>query len=478
MLFETIIGLEIHVELKTKSKIFCTCSTKYGAKPNENTCPVCMGIPGTLPVLNEEVINLAAKAGIMMNCDINKLSKMDRKNYFYPDLPKAYQISQYDIPICRGGYVDIDTDGICKRINLNRIHIEEDAGKLIHPLGEIYSLVDYNRAGVPLIEIVTEPDLRSVDEAIIFLKELKSILQYGEISECRMEQGSLRCDANISLRQFGQKNFNTRVELKNLNSFKELQKALNREESRQRELYSIGESYKIVQETRRWDSIKGETVSMRSKEDAHDYRYFPEPDLVPLFIGPAKLQVIREAVPELPCERKKRFKAVYGLSDKEIDIIIGDKTLSDYYEALVSKGASPKTAANWLLGSMLKLLNENKIEIGQIPVAPESLYKLITLIAERRISITAGQEVLKEMFHSGMDAEEVVISKGLTQLSDPEALEVLIDAVLNNNPESIADYKSGKMQAVSFLMGQIMKASKGRANPQLARELLDIRLQK
>ncbi len=435
-----------------------------------------MGIPGTLPVLNKEVVNLAVKAGIMLNCDINRLSRMDRKNYFYPDLPKAYQISQYDIPICGGGYIDIATEGITKRIDLNRIHIEEDAGKLLHPEGEDYSLVDYNRVGVPLIEIVTEPELRSVEEAIIFLKELKSILQYGDISDCRMEQGSLRCDANISLRKTGQKAFNPRVELKNLNSFKELQKALIWEESRQRELYRLGEDHRIVQETRRWDSTSGETVPMRSKEDSHDYRYFAEPDLAPLFISPDRLQSIREAVPELPVERRKRFKASYGLTDKEIGVITGDKALSDYFEALVSHGASPKAGANWLLGSMLKLLNENKIEMDKIPVAPESLYKLITIIEEGRISITAGQEVLKEMFSSGKAAEEVVVGKGLTQISDRSTLEALIEAVLNNNPESMADYRSGKMQAVGFLMGQIMKASKGRANPQLARDLLEERL--
>lgn len=478
MTYETIIGLEIHVELKTRSKIFCACSTEFGVKPNENTCPVCMGIPGTLPVINEEAVKLAVKAGIMMNCDINKMSRMDRKNYFYPDLPKAYQISQYFLPICSGGYIDTDIDGKRKRINLNRIHIEEDAGKLLHPEGKNYSLVDYNRVGVPLIEIVTEPELRSVEEAIIFLKCLKSILQYGEISDCRMEQGSLRCDANISLRKTGHKDYNPRVELKNLNSFKELQKALEYEESRQRELYSLGEGHRIVQETRRWDSEKGVTVSMRSKEDAHDYRYFPEPDLPPLFISSDRLQAIRATVPELPNDRRKRFKVEYGLTDKEIAIIVEDKALSDYYEALVSYGANPKAGANWLLGSMLKLLNENKIEMDQIPVAPESLYKLIKIIAEGRISITAGQEVLKEMFCSDKDAEEVVTCRGLTQINDRSALQVLIEAVLENSQDSIADYRSGKMQASGYLMGQIMKASKGRANPQLARELLEIKLKK
>jgi len=476
MSFETIIGLEIHAELNTKSKIFCSCSTEFGAKPNENTCPICLGIPGTLPVLNEEVVNLAVKAGTILNCEINLLNKMDRKNYFYPDLPKAYQTSQYDIPICRGGYVDINADGVNRRVRLNRIHMEEDAGKLVHLEDEEVSLIDYNRVGVPLIEIVTEPDMRSVEEAITFLRTLKSMLEYGEISDCRMEQGSLRCDANISLRRIGQSTLNTRVELKNLNSFKELQKALEKEESRQRELYNFGEEDKIKQETRRWDSSKGKTVPMRSKEDAHDYRYFPEPDLVPVIISGTQIQEIREALPEMPAEKMSRFRDSYGLTAKEIGIIIGEKSLSHYYEALVACGTNPKTGANWILGNMLKLLNEKDLEADQIPVHPEALYKLIKIIAEGKISITAGQDVFREMFCTGKGAEEIVIEKGLSQISDTADLERIIESVLDSNPQSIADYASGKTQAAGFLMGQIMKASRGKANPQVAKELLDKRL--
>lgn len=476
MSFETIIGLEIHAELNTKSKIFCSCSTKFGAKPNENTCPICLGIPGTLPVLNEEVVNLAMKAGTILNSDINKLNKMDRKNYFYPDLPKAYQTSQHDIPICKGGYVDIEVDGLRHRVRLNRIHMEEDAGKLVHLEDEGISLIDYNRVGVPLIEIVTEPDMRSVEEAITFLKTLKSMLEYGEISDCRMEQGSLRCDANISLRRVGQDTFNTRVELKNLNSFKELQKALEREEKRQKELYTFGEEDKIKQETRRWDSAKGKTIPMRSKEDAHDYRYFPEPDLVPIIINDTQIQEIKKALPEMPREKKKRFKELYGLKDKEIDIIVGDKALSEYYEALAACGTNPKTGANWILGNMLNLLNEKELETDQIPVHPEALYKLTEIIAEGKISITAGQEVFKEMFYTGKSAEEVVTEKGLGQISDIADLERIINSVLDNNPQSVSDYAAGKAQAAKFLMGQIMKASKGKANPQLAKALLEKRL--
>ena len=476
MSFETIIGLEIHVELDTKSKIFCSCSTEFGAKPNENTCPICLGLPGTLPVLNEEVVNLAMKAGTILSCEINKLNKMDRKNYFYPDLPKAYQTSQYDIPICKGGYVDIEADGVKRRVRLNRIHMEEDAGKLVHLEDEAISLIDYNRVGVPLIEIVTEPDMRSVEEAIVFLRTLKSMLEYGEISDCRMEQGSLRCDANISLRRIGQDTLNSRVELKNLNSFKELQKALEKEEKRQRELYTFGEEYKIKQETRRWDSAKGKTIPMRSKEDAHDYRYFPEPDLVPIIINDIQIQEIKEALPEMPIEKKKRFEELYGLKAKEIDIIIGDKALSQYYEALVAYGTNPKTGANWILGNMLKLLNEKELEPDQIPVHPEALYKLTEMIAEGKISITAGQEVFREMFCTGKSAEEIAKEKGLSQISDTTDLERIIKSVLDSNPQSVSDYAAGKTQAAGFLMGQIMKASKGKANPQVAKALLDEQL--
>lgn len=476
MNLETIIGLEIHAELDTKSKIFCSCSTKFGAAPNENTCPVCLGLPGTLPVLNKEAVKLAVRAGAIFNCEINRLSKMDRKNYFYPDLPKAYQTSQYDMPICKGGYVDIEVNGSKRRIRLNRIHIEEDAGKLVHLEEEEASLIDYNRVGVPLIEIVTEPDIRSVDEAVAFLRMLKAMLEYAGISDCRMEQGSLRCDANISLRRVGQQTFNTRVELKNMNSFKELQKALDREEKRQKELYTFGEEDKIKQETRRWDSSKGKTVPMRSKEDAHDYRYFSEPDLAPVIISGAQIKEIKEALPEMPAEKKMRFREHYGLKDKEIEIIIGDKALSQYYEALVACGTNPKTGANWILGNMLKLLKEKELEPDRIPIGPEELYKLTKMIEEGKISITAGQEVFREMFDTGRSAEEIVKSRGLSQISDEEDLKRIIKAVLEDNPQSVSDYISGKTQAAGFLMGRIMKASRGKANPQRAKEILEEQL--
>lgn len=476
MSFETIIGLEIHAELSTKSKIFCSCSTEFGAKPNANTCPICLGLPGTLPVLNEEVVHLAVKAGTLLNCKINKLNKMDRKNYFYPDLPKAYQTSQYDLPMCKGGYVEIDVDGTKKKVRLNRIHIEEDAGKLVHLEEEEASLIDYNRVGVPLVEIVTEPDMRSVDEAVTFVKTLRAILQYGDISDCRMEQGSLRCDANISIRKSGQDTLNTKVEIKNINSFKELQKALEKEEKRQRELYTFGEEYKIIQETRRWDSGKGKTVPMRSKEDAHDYRYFPEPDLVPIIVSDAQIEGIKSNLPEMPVQKKARFMQQYGLTEKEVDIIVDDKALSHYYEAVVSSGANPKVAANWILGDILRLLKEKELEASDIPVTPKALYELTLLISDGKISNTAGKEVFEEMFSTGKSPEEVVKEKGLSQISDTSELEKIIAEILDKNPQSIADFAAGKTQAAGFLMGQVMKASKGKANPKVAKELLDTKL--
>jgi aspartyl-tRNA(Asn)/glutamyl-tRNA(Gln) amidotransferase subunit B len=476
MSFETIIGLEIHAELHTHTKIFCSCSTKFGANPNENTCPICLGLPGTLPVLNEEVVALAVKAGSALNCKINKLNKMDRKNYFYPDLPKAYQTSQFDLPMCSGGYIELDVDGMKKKIRLNRIHIEEDAGKLIHLEDEPYSLIDYNRVGVPLIEIVTEPDMRSIDEAVAFLRTLKSILEYSEISDCRMEEGSLRCDANISLRKFGQDTLNTRVELKNINSFKELQKALEKEQKRQSELYSFGEEYKIVQETRRWDAAKGKTVPMRSKEEAHDYRYFPEPDLVPIIISDEQINTIKGSLPEMPVEKKKRLVSEYGLTEYEVDIIVDDRALSLYYEEVVKSGANPKTAVNWVLGDILRLLKEKDIPSNSIPVKPEALNEVLALIEKGEISNTAGKEVFEEMFNTGKSPKDIVKEKGLTQISDSGAIEKIVQEILDNNPQSITDYKAGKTQAAGFLMGQVMKASKGKANPQAAKELLDLKL--
>lgn len=476
MSLETIIGLEIHVELNTKTKIFCNCSTEFGAEPNSNTCPVCLGLPGTLPVLNEEVVDLAIKAGKVLDCKINKLNKMDRKNYFYPDLPKAYQISQFDLPICSGGHVDFEVDGVKKSVRLNRIHIEEDPAKLIHLEDEPISLIDYNRAGVPLAEIVTEPDIHSPEDAVAFLKTLKSLLEYAEVSDCRMDQGSMRCDANISMRPVGQKELNTKVEIKNINSFKEIQKALEKEQKRQSELYTYGEGHKIKQETRRWDSAKGRTIPMRSKEDADDYRYFPDPDLVPIVISDSQIENIEATIPELPPEKKIRFTEQFKLTEKEVEILVSDKALSHFYEDVVGLGADPKTAANWILGDVLRVLKEKEIEASDMSLKAEILCKLIKLIGEGKISTTAGKEVFNEMFETGKDPEEIVKEKGLSQISSSDVLEKIVDEVLAANPKSIEDYKSGKLQAAGFLMGQVMKMSKGQANPKVAKELVDAKL--
>jgi len=475
-MFETIIGLEIHAELKTKSKIFCNCSTQFGDKPNENTCPVCLGLPGTLPVLNEEAVLLAVRAGRALHCEINQVNKFDRKNYFYPDLPKAYQISQFDLPICRNGYIDIETESKnkgreTKRIRIARIHLEEDAGKLIHLEDEPLTLVDYNRTGVPLIEIVTEPDIRSPEEAVAFLKALKSILEYTEVSDCRMEQGSLRCDVNISVRRAGQKEFGTKVEIKNMNSFKEIQKALEKEEKRQQELYSFGEEDKIIQETRKWDSSKGKTVSMRSKEDAHDYRYFPEPDLPPVILETAVVEKIDAGLPELPEQKKERFIKQYGLSEYETDILVGNKALAHYFEEVVGFGIRPKEAANWILVELLRVLKDGEGEA--IPVKSEYLARLIQIIEEGKISRSAGKEVFDELAGTDKTPETIIQEKGLTQISGTEELEKIVREAIAQNPAAVEEYLQGNTKVVTFLMGQVMKATRGKANPNVARKILE-----
>lgn len=476
MSYETVIGLEIHAELSTKTKIFCNCSTEFGAKPNDHTCPICMGLPGTLPVLNEEVVHLAVKAGKALNCKINKLNKMDRKNYFYPDLPKAYQISQFDLPICGEGYVEIHTKDGMRKVRLNRIHIEEDAGKLVHMEYEPYSLIDYNRVGVPLIEIVSEPDMRSPEEAVEFMKSLRAILQYANISDCRMDQGSMRCDANISLREFGKEEYNTKVEIKNINSFKELQKALEKEEKRQKELYDFGEGFRIKQETRRWDAGKGKTVTMRTKEDANDYRYFPEPDIIPIVIKDELIKSVNEEMPELPVDRTKRFKEQYELTDKEVEILVEDKALSDYFEKVVALGAESKITSNWMLGDMLRLMRETETDSKNIPVSPENMKELFDMIKGKAISNTAAKEVFEEMFKTSKEPKVIVEEKGLSQISDTSALEKIVDEVLKNNEKSVEDYKAGKVQAIGYLVGQVMKASKGKANPPVVKEILESKL--
>lgn len=477
MSYETIIGLEIHAELHTKTKIFCNCSTEFGAEPNANTCPICLGLPGTLPVMNEEVVNLAVKAGKAIGCEINQLNKMDRKNYFYPDLPKAYQISQFDLPICENGLVQIKTQDGIRNVRINRIHMEEDAGKLVHMEYEPYTLIDYNRVGVPLIEIVTEPDIRSVDEAVTFLRILKDILEYAGISDCKMEQGSLRCDANISLRKLGDEKLNTRVELKNINSFKELQKALEKEQKRQLELYTYGEEHKIVQETRRWDSGKGKTISMRSKEEAHDYRYFPEPDVIPIVIKDEIIEKAVSTMPELPEAKRARLMREYKINKKEVDILVADKPLVDYFEELIACGCDAKVACNWLLGDVLRVLKEEKISAKEFTISPIKLNKLISLIIEGKISNTAAKSVFEEMLKSDKEPEEIVKNRGLTQISSTDQIDPIITEVIEKNPDVVQQYKEGKVQVKGFLVGQIMKATKGKANPKMVTELLTQKLQ-
>ncbi|MGN0144513.1 MAG: Asp-tRNA(Asn)/Glu-tRNA(Gln) amidotransferase subunit GatB [Clostridium sp.] len=476
MNLETIIGLEIHAELKSKTKIFCSCSTKFGAKPNENTCPICTGVPGTLPVLNEEVVNLAIKAGTALGCKINKFNKMDRKNYFYPDLPKNYQTSQFDKPICGEGLVEYDYEGKHVKVRINRIHIEEDAGKLVHVEGEPVSLIDYNRVGVPLAEIVTEPDMRSVGEAVAFMKRLKSILEYAGVSDCRMEQGSLRCDANISLRPVGSEEYGTKVELKNINSFRELEKALKKEEKRQRELINFNEGYKIVQETRRWDAAKGKTISMRSKEQAHDYRYVVEPDLPPIILYDDQIEKIKNSLPEMPDQKKERFLNEYKLTEKEVDILISDVVLSKFFEAVVKEGVKPKMGANWILGDILRILKEKKIESEEMTLDAGNFAKLLKIVDEGKISNNIGREVLEDIFDENKDPMKVIEEKGLMQISSTDELEKMVDEVIAANPQSVEDYKAGKKQAAGFLMGQVMKKTQGKANPKVCKGLIDEKL--
>jgi len=478
MSYEIVIGLEVHVELKTNSKAFCGCSTKFGAGQNTNVCPVCLGMPGTLPVLNEQVVDFAIRTALALNCRILNFNKFDRKNYFYPDLTKNYQISQYDLPIAANGYLDIKVNGQTKRIGITRVHMEEDAGKLVHSGATIttsdYALVDYNRAGVPLLEIVSEPDIRSPEEAKAYLETLKTILQYIDVSDCKMEEGSLRCDANISLRPVGSTTFGTKTELKNLNSFRAVQRALEYEAARQEEV--LREGGKIVQETRTWDEDKGITLSMRSKEHAHDYRYFPDPDLVPVVIDEAKIEEIRRQLPELPGPRRERLMRDHGLSEYDAEGITATRAMADYFDALVGLGADPKTAANWLLGEVSKYLNATGIEISDCPVSPAQLAGMFALMDKGTISGKIAKTVFEEMWNTGKDAETIVKEKGLVQISDESAIIAVVEEVLAANPQSVADYKAGKERALGFLVGQVMKLTKGRANPALVNKLLKERM--
>ncbi|WP_047152473.1 Asp-tRNA(Asn)/Glu-tRNA(Gln) amidotransferase subunit GatB [Aneurinibacillus tyrosinisolvens] len=470
MEFETVIGLEVHSELSTESKIFCGCSTEFGAPPNTHTCPICLGHPGVLPVLNKRAVEFAMKAALALNCTIGEESKFDRKNYFYPDLPKAYQISQYDKPIGENGWIDIEVNGQTKRIGITRLHLEEDAGKLIHAPGGYATLADYNRVGTPLVEIVSEPDLRSPEEARAYLEKLKAILQYCEVSDVKMEEGSLRCDANVSLRPAGQQEFGIRAELKNMNSFRNVQRGLEYEEVRQAEILRGGGQ--VVQETRRWDDANGRTVSMRGKEEAHDYRYFPDPDLIKLKINQEWIEEIRSTIPELPDARKARYVSDFGLSEYDAGVITMSKDTSDFFDEAVQTGADPKAVSNWVMGELTGYLNANQIELKDVKVTPQGLGELIKLIDKGTISIKIAKTVFKEMIETGKSPDKIVEEKGLVQISDEGELKRIVDEVIAANPQSVADFKAGKDKAIGFLVGQLMKATKGKANPGVVNELL------
>ncbi|WP_017729179.1 Asp-tRNA(Asn)/Glu-tRNA(Gln) amidotransferase subunit GatB [Halalkalibacterium ligniniphilum] len=469
MNFETVIGLEVHVELKTNSKIFSASPNHFGAEPNSNTSVIDLGYPGVLPVLNKSAVEFAMKAAMALNCQVATDTKFDRKNYFYPDNPKAYQISQFDQPIGEHGWIEIEVDGYKKKIGITRLHLEEDAGKLTHS-GNGYSLVDYNRQGTPLIEIVSEPDIRTPNEAYAYLEKLKSIIQYTGVSDCKMEEGSLRCDANISLRPVGQEEFGTKTELKNLNSFNFVRKGLEYEEKRQAQvLLSGGE---ILQETRRFDEAASKTILMRVKEGSDDYRYFPEPDLVALHIDDAWKERVRAEIPELPDARKQRYVEELGLPAYDAMVLTLTKEMSDFFEATVEKGADAKLASNWLMGEVSAYLNAEQKELGDVALTPDSLAKMIQLIEKGTISSKIAKSVFKDLIEKGGDPEAIVKEKGLVQISDESELLKFVTEVLDNNQQSIEDFKNGKDRAIGFLVGQIMKATKGKANPPMVNKLL------
>lgn len=475
MEFEPVIGLEVHAQLKTKTKIFCGCSTSFGAPPNTHTCPVCLGLPGVLPVLNKKVVEYALRMAIATNCQIARESRWARKNYFYPDLPKGYQISQYELPIAEHGYVNIETNGKRTRIGITRIHLEEDAGKLSHDQNRPVSMVDFNRTGVPLIEIVSDPDIRSPAEAGAYLRQLRTIVRYLGISDGNMEEGSFRCDANISIRPKGTETVGTRTELKNLNSFKHVEKALQYEINRQKEILIDGGL--IVQETRLWDPEKNRTTSMRSKEEARDYRYFPDPDLLPLVIDDDWINAIKETLPELPAEKKERFKKVYQLPSYDADILTSSRELGDYFEKCVKEFPDPKQVSNWIMGSLLGLLNAQGKTIEESPVSPQDLAELLKLMEEGTISGKIAKTVFEEMAQTGKPPKEIVEKKGLVQLTDPDAIEEVVKKVLAGSPQEVEIYKKGKTKLFGYFVGQVMKETKGKANPKIVNEILKNKLE-
>jgi len=470
MSYNPVIGLEVHAQLKTKTKIFCGCSTAFGAPPNTHTCPVCLGMPGVLPVLNKKVVDFTLRMAVATHCNIDRVSRFARKNYFYPDLPKGYQISQYELPIAQHGFVHIHIDGTQKKIGITRIHMEEDAGKLIHDPHRPISKVDFNRTGVPLMEIVSEPDFRSPREAGAYLRQLRAIVRYLEISDGNLEEGSFRCDANVSIMPEGSTEFGTRAEIKNLNSFKHVEKALQYEIERQKEI--LLDHGRVVQETRLWDADKGRTFSMRGKEDAHDYRYFPDPDLLPLVIDDAWLERVRRTLPELPDERRDRFVTAHGLSNYDASLLTAGRELADYFEACLVLFNHPKQVSNWVTGSLLGLLNAQAKNISEAPISPEMLAELLQLIEDGIISTTIARTVFEEMATSRKTAQEIVAEKGLVQVTDIRAIEAVVQDVLARSEKEIAAYRNGKTKLMGFFVGQVMRETKGKANPKIVNAVL------
>lgn len=468
--YEVVIGLEVHAELATNTKMYCNCSTEFGADPNTHCCPICTGMPGVLPVLNKKVVEYAVKAGLATNCEISRFSKQDRKNYFYPDLPKAFQTSQYDLPLCEHGHLEFDVNGTKKKVGITRIHIEEDAGKLIHDAYTGATLVDMNRCAVPLIEIVSEPDIRSADEAVGYMQTLKSILEYLEVSDCKMQEGSLRCDVNLSVREKGSTTFGTRTETKNLNSFKSIKDSIEFETKRQIEELEKGGV--IYQETRRFDDAKGIGYAMRTKEDANDYRYFPEPDLAPIVLSEEYIENIKNNLPEMPHVKKERYVTEYALPEYDADILTSSKHTANFFEEATKICNNPKAVSNWLMVDFTKKLNDAEIEITDCKITPENLAHLIMLIDKGTISSKIAKKVFDEMFETGKDANKIVEDNGMVQMSDEGAIKEIVEKVVENNPKSIEDYKAGKDRALGFLVGQVMKETHGKANPGVVNKLL------
>lgn len=472
MKYETNIGLEVHLQLSTESKVFCSCSTKFGESPNSETCPVCLGFPGTLPVLNEKAFISAIKVALALNCTIAENMKFDRKNYYYPDLPKNFQISQYDKPLAMHGFLEVHTEKGAKKIKIRRVHLEEDAGKLIHT--DRYSLIDYNRAGIPLLEIVSEPDISSPEEAYAYLTYLKSLLRYLDVSDCNMEEGSLRCDANISLRKAGLESLGVKTELKNMNSFKGVKNALDYEIKRQASL--LNEDEKIVQETRLWNADKGVTTSMRSKEEAHDYRYFPEPDLMPFTIDKEIVERVSNEIPELPAMRQVRFVSQYNIPEYDASVLTQEKKIADFFEETVKIYNNPKGISNWIMGDISRILNEKNISIDQTQLTSASLAKMAKMVDEGTISVKIAKAILPDMINNGYSPDVLVREKGLSQMSNKDELENIISQIIKENEKTVNDYQTGKKNALIFLVGQVMKATSGKANPKMVNEILKAKL--